>query len=152
RALSNRASLNQLQYPHSAAQAAKTDVGWSHSRERYTSARELVSYRGGLKSFRLDDKETCQCLSESQRAGYVSAGLVNLTWDPAPAWSPAQTASTEPMVSASAAGLSGRYRSTRAKRSATPPGYLGLPWTPSKATSTTSSGRTHTTPHPPPHP
>src|SRR5262249_25225163 len=84
RALSNRASLNQLQYPHSAAQAAKTDVGWSHSRERYTSARELVSYRGGLKRFRLDDKETFQYLSESQRAGYVSAALANLTWDPAP--------------------------------------------------------------------
>jgi 8-oxo-dGTP pyrophosphatase MutT (NUDIX family) len=33
-----------------------------------------------------------------------------------------QIASTAPMVSASAAGLSGRCRSTRAKRSATPPG------------------------------
>jgi 8-oxo-dGTP pyrophosphatase MutT (NUDIX family) len=37
-------------------------------------------------------------------------------------WPPSQSASTASMVSASAAGLSGRCRSTRAKRSATPPG------------------------------
>ena len=50
------------------------------------------------------------------------------------------------MVSASAAVLSGRYRTTRANRSATPPGYLELACTPSKAISATSSGRTRTTP------
>ena len=61
-------------------------------------------------------------------------------------YSPAQMARTASIVSASAAGLSGRCRSTRAKRSATPPGYRGLAWTPSKATSTTSSGRTRSTP------
>jgi 8-oxo-dGTP pyrophosphatase MutT (NUDIX family) len=60
--------------------------------------------------------------------------------------SPVHSARTASMVSASDAGLSGLYRSTRAKRSATPPGYLGLACTPSNATSTTSSGRTRRTP------
>ena len=50
------------------------------------------------------------------------------------------------MVSASPGLLSGRYRSTRANLSVTPPGYLLLAWTPSKAISTTSSGLTRTTP------
>ena len=40
----------------------------------------------------------------------------------APGWSPLQSASTDSMMSASAADLSGRCRSTRANRSATPPG------------------------------
>lgn len=48
------------------------------------------------------------------------------------------------MVSASAGVLSGRYRTTRANRSATPPGYRVLRCTPSKAISTTSSGRRYT--------
>ena len=46
------------------------------------------------------------------------------------------------IVSASDAGLSSRYLFTRAKRRATPPGYWELACTPSKAISTTSSGRT----------
>ena len=46
------------------------------------------------------------------------------------------------IVSACAAVLSVRYRLTRAKRSAIPPGYLVLRCTPSKATSTTWTGST----------
>ena len=52
------------------------------------------------------------------------AGMARIPYE-GPA-SPVHTARTASMVSASAAGLSGRCRSTRAKRSATPPGYLGL--------------------------
>jgi len=47
-------------------------------------------------------------------------------------------------VSASAGVLSCRYRFTRAKRSATPPGYCGLSCTSLNAISTTSAGRTYT--------
>ncbi len=45
------------------------------------------------------------------------------------------------IVSASSGPLSKRYRLTRAKRRAMPPGYRVLAWTPSIATSTTCSGR-----------
>src|SRR5204863_6273924 len=51
--------------------------------------------------------------------------------------------STVAIVSASSARLSGRLRTTRAKRSATPPGYCGLACTLLKANSITSSVRTN---------
>ncbi len=47
--------------------------------------------------------------------------------------------------SAWSTGLSSRYRTSRANRSVTPAAYREERWSPSNATSTTSSGRTFTT-------
>src|SRR5205085_12530372 len=55
------------------------------------------------------------------------------------------SALTASSVSASAAGLSVRQRRMRGKRTATPDLCRGDGWTPSKASSNTSSGRTERT-------
>jgi hypothetical protein len=55
---------------------------------------------------------------EAGRRGGNGRGKATAGWSP---YSP-RTASTDSSVSASAAGLSGRWRITRAKRRATPPG------------------------------